>query len=175
MLKWMWQPESWSQIEMWVPGVNSPGCLQVSREAKKKSPFKDSNGVSSKGLWGLKGSWPILSPWKTWTRRFSRRMWGWGCVSSKFIALSSLIPAPHNLGAGWGEDLTNRFEPCNLLKMLMRKERTPGSIKVLTCLEMCLNLSGAVWYIYQAIFQACWVSLKMQQALEPLDIMNRVV
>lgn len=52
---------------------------------------------------------------------------GWEGVSSQFITLSSLSPAPHNLGVGVG--LTNRFEPCNLLKMLMRRRRAPGSIE----------------------------------------------
>lgn len=53
---------AWSQNEMWVPEVNSPGCLQVSREAKKKKKksLKDRDGGGSKGL----SQWvpPTLQP-----------------------------------------------------------------------------------------------------------------
>lgn len=41
-------------------------------------------------------------------------------VSFKFIALSSLSAAPHNLGGG--VYLTNRFESCNFLKMLINEQ-----------------------------------------------------
>lgn len=142
-------------------GSTHQGACKLQRS--KKSLFKDRDGVSSKGLskWGppssascelcphrrqcLKGSRPVLSPWKTQTCPPTRRMWGWGWVSSKFTALSSLVPAPHNLGGAY---LTNGCDSDNLLKMLMSTRRAPGSIKVLTWPGMCLNQSRAACGIF---------------------------
>lgn len=59
--------------------------------------------------------------------------------------------------------------------MLMSTRRAPGSIKVWTWPGMCLNLGRGLWHIYQAVFQARWVSLKMRQVRELPDITNLVV
>lgn len=56
----------------------------------------------------------------------------------------------------------------------MGQKRTPGSIKMLTWFEMCLDLCRAMWNIYQAISHSCWVSLKKQQACGLLGTMSLV-
>lgn len=165
------------------PGVNAPGCLQVSKEAKKslqgqrwsqqQGSFRMSAPYSAAcelylsrdTVW--RGHNPFFHHKRHRLFQFPEECGAGVWVSSKFIALSSLS-SPSQLGGGWRMGLTNRFESCNLLKMLMRKRRAPGSIKMLTWLGMCLNLCRRMWHIYQAIVHTCWVSLKMQQVHELL-------
>lgn len=145
--KWIWQPESWSPKETWDPGVNSTGGLWVSGKARKF--FKDKKWSLSRGvqnecpllssLWTLplyrrclKGSEPLLSSPRTQTWSRSKKKLYLGCDwPSSLPYLFSL--APHHLVCGGsGRKLggvTNIFESSNLLKMLMSKRSTPGSIK----------------------------------------------
>ena len=78
-----------------------------------------------------RGHNPILSPRKTQTFPAPRRMWGESVSLLQVHCPVFSLCSPPQLVGGRGY-LTNRFESCNLLKMLMSKRRAPGSIKMLT-------------------------------------------
>lgn len=184
----MWQPGSWSQNKMspWGQLTRVPVSIYRSKKKKKKQSLQGQRWSWQQGSfrWMPPTLQPVTSTspqtvsegvithaFTTEDTDFSSSQknvqLGCECPPSSLPWLFCLQPLTI-----WvqGEGLTNKFESYNLLKMLMRKSRAPGSIKMLTWLGMCLNLCKAMWHIYQAIFQACWVSLKMQQTHGLLEI-----
>lgn len=144
----MWQLGSWSQKEMWVPGVNSPGCLQVSKEAKmslqgqrwsqQQGSFRMSAPYSAACELYLSRDtvWRGHNPFfhhKRHTFPVPRRMWGWGMSLLQVHCSVFSLSSPSQLGGGWGMGLTNRFESYNLLKMLMRKWEREGPQEASKC------------------------------------------
>lgn len=157
---------------------------------KQKRLFKDRDGGGSKGpsqwvpptLQPVNSASPEATSEGVLTHPFTRKDTDFSSsqknVGLEYESPPSSLPCPLSLALetwwGWRGDLTNRCESFDLLKMLMGKRRTPGSITMLTWLEMCLDLCRAMWHIYQAISLSCWVSLRMQQARGLLGIVSLV-
>lgn len=158
----MWQPESWSPIEMGVPGVNPPGCLQVAEKQKES--------LQGQGWSQQQGSFQMRAPLLCilWTLPPPETVSEGVTTCSFTMKDTDLSTYQKNVGLGvsllqvhcpvfsrssppqlgGGAYLTNGCDSDNLLKMLMSTRRAPGSIKVLTWPGMCLNQSRAACGIF---------------------------